>query len=211
MQAYRADRVVRVLTALVSIAYFMACAGGAAALIAAPAAKLFAPGHPEWVWALKVPATVLDSETTVRTAWGAARLVVGEVQGDLRLPIEMLPWWLVGVLWSHAAVGIALALLSLHHLRRIFQRVRDGAPFDAQNALRMRWLGLLLLALALFESVGEFVTAQAVRGGILGAEIGVAAGPRVDMAIVFVALVLVALAEIFRRGAELETEQSLVI
>ena len=48
------------------------------------------------------------------------------------------PWWLVGVLWTHVAIVLTLMLLSLHHLRRIFQRVRDGAPFDADNALRMR-------------------------------------------------------------------------
>jgi hypothetical protein len=211
MQAYRPDRVVRGLTTLVSIAYFVACAGTVIALVAVPAVKLFGGGHPEWEFGLKVQATARDAEAVVPTAWGDARLVVGRVRADLQLPVATLPWGLVAALWAHAAVGLGLVVLSLHHLRRIFQRVRDGAPFDADNALRMRWLGLLLLALALFDGVSQFVTALALRGGVASPHIAVARGVRLDTPLLFVALALVALAEIFRRGAELETEQSLVI
>lgn len=211
MQAYRPDRVVRVLTTLVSIAYFVLWAGAAVVLIAAPAAKLFAGGNPNWVWGLKVPVTALDSAATVHTNWGIAHLVIHDVRADLRVPIAMLPWWVIAVLWTHAAAAFALTLLSLHQLRRIFQRVRDGAPFDAHNALRMRWLGLLLLALALFNGVAEFVTSLAVRNGLVSSDLTVTTGLRINLFVVVVALVLVALAEIFRRGAELEHEQSLVI
>jgi hypothetical protein len=211
MREYRPDRVVRVLTTVVSVAYFVFLAGGVAALVTAPAVRLFAGGHSNWEWGLKVPTTVVDTEATVRTAWGAARLVVDEARADLHLPIATLPWWLVAVLWTHAAVAIVLVLLCLHHLRRIFQRVRDGSPFDAQNALRLRWLGLLLLALALFKGFAELATALAVKNRLLGGDVVVVTGLRVDAPVVFIALVLVALAEIFRRGAELEDEQALVI
>jgi hypothetical protein len=211
MQAYRPDRVVKALTALVSIAYWVTCVGAVIALVGVPVAKLLAGGHPEWEFALKVPATARDAETIVPTSWGDARLVVEHARADLQLPIAMLPWWLVAVLWAHAAVALGLLVLSLHHLRRIFQRVRDGAPFDADNALRMRWLGMLLLALALFGGVSQFVTGLALRGSVASPCIAVARGLRIDTPLVFVALALVALAEIFRRGAELETEQSLVI
>lgn len=211
MQAYRADRVVRVLTAIVSIAWFGIWVGAAAVLIGVPAVKLFAPDDPDWTWGLPVPAIVADREATVITRWGAARLRLEDVRGSLRLPIAMLPWWFVAVLWTHALVAFALMLPSLYHLRRIFQRVRDGAPFDAHNARRLRWVGLLLLALALVNGVAEFVTSLAVRRGLASSSIAVPSGLRIDVPIVLVALMLVALAEIFRRGAELEDEQSLVV
>jgi len=211
MQAYRPDRVVRVLTTLVSIAYFVVWVGAAVVLIAAPAVKLFAGGNPEWVWGLKVPVSTSDPAATVHTSWGAAQLVVEDARADLRVPIAMLPWWLIAVLWTHAAAAFALLLLSLHQLRRIFQRVRDGAPFDEHNALRMRRLGLLLLALALFNGVAEFITSLAVRNGLVSSELTVTTGLHINVFVVLVAFVLVALAEIFRRGAELEHEQSLVI
>ena len=75
----------------------------------------------------------------------------------------------------------------------------------------MRWLGLLLLALALFNGVAEFLTSLAVRNGLASSNFRVTTGLHINMFVVVVALALVALAEIFRRGAELEHEQSLVI
>lgn len=211
MKTHRPDRVVKLLTNLVSIAYFVMWIGAVVALIAAPAAKLFAGENPNWVWGLKVPVTTLDSAATVHTSWGAAQLIIQDARANLRMPIAMLPWWLIAALWTHAAAAFALVLLALHQLRRIFQRVRDGAPFDEQNALRMRWLGLLLLALALFKGIAELATSLAVRNGLPGSDLTVVTGLHINVFVVFVALVLVGLAEVFRRGAELEHEQSLVI
>jgi hypothetical protein len=180
-------------------------------LLGIPAVKLFAGEDPDWTWGLPVPAAVADPEATVLTRWGPARLRVEDVRGSLRLPIAMLPWWFVAVLWTYAVAAFALMVTALHHLRRIFQRVRDGAPFDAHNARRLRWVGLLLLALALVNGVAELITALAVRRGLAGSSITVPSGVRMDVPIVLFALMLLALAEIFRRGAELEDEQRLVV
>jgi hypothetical protein len=211
MQAHRSDRVVRVLTSLVTIAYFGSWVGVVVVLAGSPALKVLAGDDPQWMWGLPVPAVVVESEATVLTRWGPARLEVEDVRGVLRLPIAMLPWWLFALLWTHLATAGALMLAFLFHLRRIFQRVRDGTPFDAQNAIRLRWLGLLLLALALLNGVAELVTSMAVRSGLASGDIAVPSGLRIDTPLVLVALVLIALAEIFRRGAELEHEQSLVV
>jgi hypothetical protein len=209
--AYRPDRVLSLLSTLVSIAYFVLWTTAIVVLVAAPAARLLAQGHSNWIWDLKVRATVHGSEARVITGWGSARFVVEHVRGDLILPLGLVPWWLFVALWTHAVVGLGLVLLSFHHLRRIFQRVREGEPFDAQNAVRMRWLGLLFLGLTLFNSLAELVTSMAVRKGVVSSAISVAGAPHLDLGNVFIALVVVALAEVFRRGAELEREQSLVI
>jgi hypothetical protein len=210
MPTDRPNRVVRLLTVLVSIAYYGLGAGAALVLVGAPAAKLFADDR-EWEWGLEVPAAVQDSAATVVTTWGPAKLKLDEVRADLELPIVLMPWWLFVLLWIHAAVYFGLVMLSLHQLRRIFQRVRQGAPFDAVNAVRLRSLGMLLIALALFNAVAEFVTAIAVMKGIEDSRIAVSTGLHIELPFVFLALALVALAEVFRRGTELEHEQSLVI
>ena len=205
-----APRLVTLLTTVATIGYVGMWAVTVLVLICVPALKLAAAG-PNWVFGLDVPAIVTSPGATVLTRWGAVPLELDKVEGHLRLPIGMLPWWLVAVLWTYTAVAAALILMSLHQLRRIFQRVRDGAPFDIVNALGLRRLGLLVMALALFDGVADFVTRLGVRRGLTDGDIAVRMGLHINLPLVFLALTLVALAEVFRRGAELEHEQSLVV
>ncbi len=211
MRAYRPNQVVRVLTGLLSIAYYGGLVLGVLVLIGLPTVKLVAGDDPDWEIGLTVPVVSLDSDVTVFTRWGDARLEVEDTRGSLRLPVWMLPWWLFAILWSYSAGGIVLTLMFLHHLRRIFERVRSGAPFDVTNGTRLRWLGILALALALLKGVSELVTSMAIRGRLIGERVEVPLGLSIDGSLVFFGLVLLALAEIFRRGAELEEEQSLTV
>jgi hypothetical protein len=210
MHALRPDRVVRTLTALVSVAYFGMWVGGALVLTALPAAKVF--GGTNFHYGLELPVAAPNLETRVQTAWGPAPLKLADARGKLELPIPMLPWSLVAVLWSYTAAAAALLLWFLQNLRRIFQRVRDGAAFDAQNALRLRTLSLLLFALAMLNAAAELATSMAVRSGLAtDSGLAVPRGLHVDLTFISVALVLIALAEVFRRGTQLEDEQSLVV
>ena len=133
------------------------------------------------------------------------------MRGSLRLPVTILPWWLFAVIWTYVAAAVAVSLMFLHHLRRILQRVRAGEPFDATNAPRLRWLGLRALAFAVVTGVAEFVTSLAVRSGLISERVAVPLGFSLDGSVVFFGIVLLSLAEIFRRGAELEDEQSLTV
>lgn len=211
MQAYRPNRVVGVLGAIVSFAYFGLLGLGIVATIGLPVVKLMAGDDPHWTFGLTVPIASLESDATVLTRWGDARLEVEDVRGSLKLPVSMLPWWLFAVLWTYTATAIALALLFLHHLRRLFQHVRGGAPFEATNARRLRRLGFIALALALLNGLAEFVTSLAVRDGLISERMKVPHGLSLDPSLVLFGLVLLALAEIFRRGADLEEDQSLTV
>ena len=212
MQNVRPDRVLRVLTTLASLAYFGLWAGAAVVLIALPALKVAGGSAAAFHYGLELPVVVPNIEATVDTAGGPARLTLGDVRAKLRLPVPNLPWSLVAVLWTYTAVAAALMLLLMHNLRRIFQRVRDGAAFDAQNASRLRTLSVLLVALATLNAVAETATAIAVRRGLpTSSSVAVPSGLHVDLTLISVALVLMALAEVFRRGTELEDEQSFVV
>ena len=211
MRAYHPDPVVRGLNTVLSIAYFTMLGAAALVLIGALVVKLLAPDSPEWVWGLEVPATLSEHEATVNTTWGTARLEVEDVSANLRMPIGALPWWLFALLWTHAAVAGALILLFLYQLRAIFRRVRDGNPFDADNALRVQRLGWLLGSFVVLNGVAKTVTSAAVARGLASDSITVPIGVSIDIRLIFVAFVLIALGEIFQRGTQLETEQSLVI
>jgi hypothetical protein len=206
------DRVVRLLTSMASFAYYFFWAGAALVLVALPAIWLLGGDNSKFHYSLGLPVALSNLDATVQTAWGPAPVKLDEARAVMQLPISMLPWWLVAVLWAYAAVAAALMLLCLQNLRRIFQRVRDGAAFDSQNAFRLRTLSVLLLALAGLNAVAEVAAAMIFRRG-LAADSNLAApiGLHVNGTLVLVALVLMALAEVFRRGADLEDEQALVI
>lgn len=198
------------LTTVISIAYFGLGVLGILVLIGLLVAKLFVD-DPGWAIGLPVPVALLESDATILTPWGDARLGVEDMEGALRLPVSILPWWLFALVWTASAAAIGLTLLFLHHLRRIFQRARSGAPFDAINARRLRWLGFLALALAVLRALMELVASVVVRGHLISETLAVPLGLSVDGSLVIFGLVLLALAAIFRRGAELEEDQSLTV
>lgn len=212
MKKGHSDRVVRTLTAFASFAYVVMWAGGTLVLIALPVIKVLGGPDKGFYYGLELPVTAPTLQTSVQTVWGSAPLMLEGVRGKLSLPIPTMPWSFVALLWSYAAVGFGLMLLFLHNLRRIFQRVRDGAAFDPQNVVRLRALGMLLLAFAGLKAIAEVATSIAVRRGLApDSNLSVPTGFHADLTLVPVALVLLALAEVFRRGAQLEHEQSLVI
>lgn len=212
MNVSRPDRVVRGLAALASFAYFFMWCGAAFILTALPLMKIFGGTGGGFSYDLPLPVSAPTLQSMVHTVSGLATLTVDEVRGKLELPISTMPWPLLAVLWSYTAAAGALMLLFLHNLRRIFQRVRDGAAFDVQNVVRLRTLGTMLLVFAGLKAVAELATSIAVRRGLApDSGLAVPSAFHVDGTLVFVGLVLMALAEVFRRGAELEHEQSLVV
>jgi hypothetical protein len=212
MRALRSVRVIKILTLIVSVTYFAGLAISIILLVGVPAAKAFGEPGGKFTYGLELYVSVQHLDTNVPTVWGPVPVKLDNVRGILQLPITMLPWSVVWLLWIYSAAAFGLVLMCLHTLRRLFQRVRDGAPFDAQNALRLRTLGMLLVALAVIKGIGDTVTANAVRRGLApDGPLAVQGGVHVDFVLLVLALVLIALAEVFRRGAELEHEQSLVV
>ena len=207
----RRDQLPNILATVTTVLFYLTIAGSALVLVGLPIIKLAGAENQQWSWGIPVSAVAAEGETSVATRWEGTVLRVEDIRGSLRLPLGPLPWSLFALLWLHGAVIAGLMLAILHHLRQLFRSVREEAPFDAANAVRLRWLGWLLLALATINTVAGAAVSFAVRGAVAGGGVRVPASLKVDMTMVFVALVLLALAEIFRRGAELEDERALVI
>jgi hypothetical protein len=102
-------------------------------------------------------------------------------------------------------------LAFVSNLRRVVRRIRAAAPFDAENARCLRSLGVLLFALACLDGVAGSVVSWALSRGFTSSTMSVSTGLHVNGALVLIGLVLIVLAEIFRRGSALEQEQALVI
>jgi hypothetical protein len=212
MHAYQPDRVVKTLTAVVSFFYYLSFVAVVLVLITVPVTELFpAVGT---VFDMDWPVTLPRPQGALVSDWNpsANSFELDDVEGRLSFPANLAPVWYRVAAWAGSALLVGLFVLFLHHLRRLFQRVRDGAPFDAQNGTRLRWLGILLIAIHSFQTVFEFVMSVAATRALENrSTIDLGTGLGLDLKVVFIGLVLIALAEIFRRGAALEDEQSLVV
>jgi len=214
MKAYQPDRVVRILTGLVSFGYYCAWVLAALILIVAPTMDKWAPDLvADPTSRLGYPVALPELGATAVAQWdlGSREIALWEVTGGLVQPTSQLPAWYGPVTYLAVVMVFVLVLLFLYQLRALFRRVREGAPFDADNAARMRWLGVWLLAFHLFYGGFLFWMSWNVTREL--ASSGIPVGPLLDINwfAVFVALVLVGLAEVFRRGAVLEEDQALVV
>ena len=140
--------------------------------------------------AIVVPVVVLNQDRVlVEIARSPASQPGGDVIGAV-LAVLVL-----------AAGIVALSFLFLRHLRRIVDTVRQGDPFIPENAVRLRtmgWLSIALQVIMLFAGALTLWLEEATRD--LEANFDVSIGG------VLLPLVLFILARVFRRGAEMREE-----
>jgi len=212
MNTYRADPVIRLLTVIVSVFYRVAWVFGVVLIVAVTALELFAGTEMRQELSIGVTTTVHLEDQKIGTAWGGSLgLKMDEAKGSLRVPIASAPVWFRLAAYFGLSLIFALFLQFLFHLRELFRRVRAGTPFDERNATTLRWLGLLLILIETTASAYSFLLAQLVLRAMSPPSVPVTSSYSMDGTAIFVGLVLLALAEIFRRGAELEDEQAHVV
>ena len=124
-----------------------------------------------------------------------------------------------GVSAGRMAVGLGVAwmfwgfmFVGLRKIRAIFRTLKEGDPFVLENAARIRFLGVATIAFellyrgAIFWMYFAFVANQF---GISGVSLRPLFEP--SFAILGAGLILIVIAEVFRVGAELRSEQELTI
>lgn len=103
---------------------------------------------------------------------------------------------------------LAVVVVVLQRLRRIFRRLIEGQPFLSENASNLRFIGFAVLS-------GELVWAAFVYWGTrivvedfatTGITLEAQFSPR--MPVLLAGLVLLIVAEIFRQGAQMPTRRT---
>jgi hypothetical protein len=212
MNNYRAEPAIRLLTVITSVLYRVAWIFGVVLIVAVSALELFAGTETRQKFSIGVTTTVHLDDQKIGTAWGGSLgLKMDEAKGSLRVPIASAPVWFRLAAYLGLAVIFALFLRFLFHLRELYRRVRAGAPFDERNATTLRWLGLLLILIETMASAYSFGLTQLVLRAMSPPSIPVTSSFSMNGTVIFVGLVLLALAEIFRRGAVLEDEHAHVV
>lgn len=106
---------------------------------------------------------------------------------------------------------LAWLLVVLHQLRRLFRTLRDGRPFTPANIARIRRLG----AAVIVGDLGRvaIAAAQSAYAGTAYRAEGFASvvSVRIEFGAIVAGLALLAVAEVFRHGLQLEQDQALTV
>jgi hypothetical protein len=137
---------------------------------------------------------------------GTARLQ--QLRGALRFAPVRGPLY-----FANAAIvlGVLVMLWILTQLRGLFRTLRDGRPFVAANATRLRRIGWAVIVAELARTAVIFFENYYVMTHFSAAEVTFQAHARVDFSAIFDGLVILVIAEVFREGTRLADEQSLTI
>ena len=112
-------------------------------------------------------------------------------------------WWI----WGMELVSRTCHLVVLYLLMRILEPAGIGEPFHLKIPSRLRMMGCAVIVSALLRTV---FCAQLLRLG-LRPEPGVWISWAIDFDAIFMGILLVVLAEVFRRGYALKAESELTV
>lgn len=110
-----------------------------------------------------------------------------------------------------AAVMVGLVLWILAELAALCRSVRDGQPFAAGNAKRIRRLAVAVMLAEVSRAVVVYAANAYVAAQFAADHLRFTARPRIDAFAIVSALILLVLAEVFRTGTELDEDQSLTV
>jgi hypothetical protein len=128
--------------------------------------------------------------------------------GPLEFSFDMLRgtearWWI----WAMELVSRAYHAVVLYLLMRILEPVGAGEPFHPKTPNRLRMMGCVVVIGSLLQTVfcGALLNWWTVT------ESGAHFSWAIDFDAIFMGIVLIVLAEVFRRGYALRTESELTV
>jgi hypothetical protein len=127
--------------------------------------------------------------------------------GALRLTGADRPWFAI----AGAAAKVGLVLWILAELIALCRSVRDGQPFAAGNAMRIRRLALAIALSEVSRAAIVYAANAFVAARFAADHLRFTARPRIDAFALVSALILLVLAEVFRTGTGLDEDQSLTV
>jgi len=205
-------RLIRGLRIWIDILFFVALLASAVVLIFWPAPRIT---QGEWQdMGVRVQIDAGSQSDPAETLNGVLGLTppnrITDVEGELRMTLDGVAQGLV--FWLIMAVSAGAGLLVLQLLRRILATTEEGRPFHPANVRRLNLLGWILTAAGVVGPFGRYLYAR----WILAGQPVLAGGPirpplSVDGGLIFMGLLLLVLASVWKEAARMAEEQSLTI
>lgn len=169
-----------------------------------------AQNHNNWTITIPVSLAVDPPTGTARSrSLGIDNGEIKDLHGSLKFPIRRGPFFLANA--TLLMLVMALFLWVTSQLRAVVRTVRDGKPFIALNATRVRRIGwALILGEVVRATVTFFESSYAMQHfSIEGLHFS--ARPDFSVLAIVEGMIVLVIAEVFRTGTRLDEEQSLTV
>lgn len=149
--------------------------------------------------ALQVNAPALGIDAQIHNARGS--LTFRPPRGALVVPVVLLG----------ATMMLGIVLWGLGQLQAVFRTLRDGQPFVAANATRIRSIALIVIFGELARTALMFVANVYAVTHFSASGLQFDAQPDLNVFAIIHGLIIMVIAEVFRTGTRLDEDQSLTI
>ena len=130
----------------------------------------------------------------------AFALIEAPAPTGLLIPVKLMRFGMFGVI-----------IWALFILRQIVRSVGKGNPFDPENGKRLRWIGISILAVTLFDFLHDILLNLFITPRLTFDSIIPLSSVSFHFEDILVAMVIIVIGEAFRIGAEMKKEQELMI
>jgi len=134
---------------------------------------------------------------------------IEKVRGNLKFPVRKGTFLSASV--SLVVVMFAFLLWVLSQLRYVFRSLSAGVPFAADNARRIRWVGIAVIAGEVARTVIVYFWSSYLSQHFTANGLNFTAMADFNVSAVLSGLVILVISEVFREGTRLQDEQSLTI
>lgn len=121
------------------------------------------------------------------------------------------PQALFRIFMPFGAVMMSLGLAIIYQLKKIFATLAAGSPFILENAKRIQQIAVLIFSGAIFQLFAAQLMGRVFVGSVFVEGVTFIVDAKPNLGALFLGLVILVLAEVFRQGAQLKEEQDLTI
>jgi hypothetical protein len=114
-----------------------------------------------------------------------------------------------GAIFLIAVFGVAIWVLG--QFRAVFRTLRDGHPFVADNATRIRRIGYAVILAAIGQATLDYIGMHYTMTHFSVQGLRFEALPTLNIVGIMCGLIILVIAEVFREGTRLDEEQSLTV
>jgi len=162
--------------------------------------KLFIDGNVDWDIAVNIPPNDFDfNKPSYRF------IAISGIEGKLLFNVVLTPL-LIFVALVLVLGTFYLILAIVYNLRKIFRSLRAGEPFAYENFARLQRIGFFVLSLAVLDFGKSLFNRYLLQQHFWGHGKDYSAKLSFGVDMILIGLVILVLAEIFRHGYKLKTE-----